>query len=131
MRSTNSATSSAEKALPSESMGTACRTLANFFAGAAGINVGGIEEIDAKIERLPQERTALWLVKRPRLAPWLEFTGSGRAVSHASKADTRNLESGIAESYVVHDLASFSDDDLLQYRYGMILTGASLRNNQA
>ncbi len=35
MRSTNSVTSPSLKALPSESIGTAWRTLANFCAGAA------------------------------------------------------------------------------------------------
>ncbi len=35
MRWTNSSTSSPAKALPSESMGTACRTLENPAAGAA------------------------------------------------------------------------------------------------
>jgi hypothetical protein len=36
------------------------------FAGASGIDVRGIEEIDAEIERLLEERLGARLVQRPR-----------------------------------------------------------------
>ncbi len=48
MRSTNSVTSSSLKALASDSIGTACRTLANLAAGTA----------PTRCERLPGVRSA-------------------------------------------------------------------------
>ena len=43
------------------------------FAVAAGVNVGGIEEIDAEIEGLAKERLAVGFVQRPGVAAGLAF----------------------------------------------------------
>jgi len=39
----------------------------DLLAGAVGIDVGGVEEVDAEFERAPDERPALLLGERPRV----------------------------------------------------------------
>jgi hypothetical protein len=70
----------------------------DLFAAARGVDVGGVEEVDAEIERLTKERHRVVAIERPGLvAPgWL-------AVTHATEADARDLEAGRTEGDVLHD----------------------------
>src|SRR5260370_17805013 len=72
------------------------------FAGPRRINVGGVEKIDAQIERLTQERLTLFLIQGPGVAAWLDFSDSGLPIGHAAEADARDLQSGLAKIDVVH-----------------------------
>ena len=69
----------------------------DLLAGAVRICVRGVEEVDAQVERLLNERATVLFVERPGMR-----TPLGHAVRHAAEADARNIESGIAELYVVH-----------------------------
>ena len=57
------------------------------FAFAAGINVGGIEEVNAQIESLAQEGLAFGLVQRPGVAAGQRLSSSRAAIGHASKTN--------------------------------------------
>src|ERR1700722_13993069 len=74
----------------------------HLFAGARRIDVGGVKEIDAEIERLMQKRLALLLVESPGMAAGFDFPRGGRTVGHAAKTDTGDLEARLAEGEVVH-----------------------------
>ncbi len=74
----------------------------HLFAGAAGVDVGGVEEVDSQIERLAQERLAVLLVEAPGMASRLGFAGSGRAIGHAAEANARDFEAGLAQICIVH-----------------------------
>ena len=72
-----------------------------FFAGAVGVDVGGVEEIDAEIEGLLEEGLAVVFVEGPGVAAG----SSGRwgdAVGHAAKTDAGDFKAGVAEIDVVH-----------------------------
>src|SRR5205814_9658059 len=71
------------------------------FALAAGIHVGGVEEIAPQLHRLLHQRTTRRFVQHPRTPP-------GIAVGHHTQADARYLEPGAAEVDVVHDASPFS-----------------------
>jgi hypothetical protein len=53
----------------------------NLLARAVGIHIGGVEEVDAELERLLDEGAALLLAKRPAVIAAL-----GRAIAHAAEA---------------------------------------------
>ena len=69
----------------------------DLFARAVRINVGGVEEIDAGVERLFDEGPSLFFGQRPRVR-----TAVGQAVAHAAEADAGNFEATVAEAGVVH-----------------------------
>ena len=71
------------------------RAAEDLLADAARIHVGGVEEVDAVLERALDERTAGGFVEHPR--PPLR-----RAVGHRAEAEARDLQAGSAEPDVVH-----------------------------
>jgi hypothetical protein len=71
----------------------------DLLAGAVGVDVGGVEEVDAEVERLPDERPARGLAHRPRVV-----AAVGRAEAHAAEAEAGNLEAGAAEAGGRHGL---------------------------
>ena len=72
------------------------------FAVAAGVDIGGVPEIDAEIEGLAEEGRTIGFVERPRLAAGKWFASSGRTVGHAAETDAGDFEAGVAEIEVVH-----------------------------
>src|ERR1700754_588368 len=69
----------------------------DLFRAAVRIMVGGIEEVDAELECLLDERTTLFLIERPRMV-----TAVGCAVGHAAEDDGGNFEAGAAEFHIAH-----------------------------
>ena len=67
------------------------------FAGAVGIDVGRVEEIDARFQCLLDVRAALLLGKAPRVRPAL-----GDAVAHAAEAQSRDFQAGFSQIHVLH-----------------------------
>src|SRR5699024_1900178 len=72
----------------------------HFLRDAAGVHVGGIEEIDAGLDRAAVEWLAGVFVEHPA-AP---FRG---AVGHGAETQAGNLETGVAEANVLHDGSRF------------------------
>ena len=76
----------------------------NLFRCSVRINVGGVEKIDAKFERLLDQRAARLLAHRPGVTAALR-----NAERHAAEAKARDIKSCPAKFHVVHDaLRSFS-----------------------
>ena len=73
----------------------------DLFARAVGIDVGGIEEIDAQRRARADERPARLFIQRPGVRAALRY-----AVAHAAQADPRYLQAGIAKPYSLHSLPS-------------------------
>ena len=74
------------------------RAAGDLLAAAAGVDVGGVEEVDARLEGVPDERPGRVLVEDPLVA------AAGRvAPAHAAQGDGRDVESGGAELRVAHD----------------------------
>ena len=73
------------------------RAADDFLRGAVRIDIGGIEKIDAEVERLLDQRPALLLVQRP----WMRAT-IGNAIGHAADAQPRHAQAGLAEFHIVH-----------------------------
>jgi hypothetical protein len=71
------------------------RTAENLLADAAGIDIGRIEEIDARFERTLDEGARRILGQHP-LAP---FRG---AVGHAAETNARNFDARGAEADIAH-----------------------------
>jgi hypothetical protein len=69
----------------------------DLLAGAVGVDVGGVEEVDARFDAALDERPALLLVERPGVG-----AAVGNAVAHAAEADGRDVEAGGAELDVLH-----------------------------
>src|SRR4029077_14751301 len=67
----------------------------NLFADAARVHVGGVEEVDAVLERADEERAAGGLVEDPR--PPLR-----RAIGHRPETDARDLQARATEPNVIH-----------------------------
>src|SRR5690606_34471708 len=67
------------------------------LAGAVRIDVRGIEEIEAEVQRALEERLALGFGQRPGMV-----AAGGFAIAHAAQAEPRNLEAAAAESGVFH-----------------------------
>src|SRR5690242_7542444 len=62
-----------------------------------GIDVGGIEEIDAQFEGFLDDRPAVFLVKHPFVNPTCRIPEP-----HAPKADARHIHAGVSELRVFH-----------------------------
>ena len=73
------------------------RATDDLFARAIGIDVGRIEEIDALLDRLLDERPARLFVEGPRMS-----TAICNAVTHASEADLRDIDTGRSKFHVAH-----------------------------
>src|SRR5262249_4333136 len=71
------------------------RAAEDLLAGAERIDVRGVEEVDAELERLLDEGATVVLVEHPGTP------GLG-AVGHAAEADPRDPESGATQVDVVH-----------------------------
>ena len=69
----------------------------DLLARSGRIHVGGVEEVDAEVERLLQERPARRLAEGPDVA-----AAVGLAVAHAAEAEARDVEAGAAELGVFH-----------------------------
>ena len=74
----------------------------DLFAAAEGIDVGGVEEIDAGLDGLAEEGHGRLLVQDPR--PPL-----GIAVAHAAQAEPRDRHACTAEKRVLHRRALLFD----------------------
>ena len=77
----------------------------DLFARAHLIDVGGVEVIDAELDRAFEERLGVVVILRPRKNAVL-FTGLAEA--HHSEADARNIHARVAEFYILHQNLSFS-----------------------
>lgn len=69
----------------------------DLLAGAVGVHVGGVEEGDAGLQRLPDQRTRGRLVEGP-----LVRAPVGHAVGHAAQADPRHVQTRRTELHVLH-----------------------------
>jgi hypothetical protein len=67
----------------------------NLFARAIGIDVGGVEKVDAEFDCLPDQRAAGSFVECPRVVAAI-----GYAISHATQADARNNKACRAQAGV-------------------------------
>ncbi len=74
----------------------------DLFAGADGVDVGGVEEVDAEVEGLFEEGLAVGFVERPGVAAGAERAGRRDAVGHAAEADAGDFEAGFAEIDIFH-----------------------------
>src|SRR5262249_18476497 len=77
------------------------RPAEKLLARAVGIDVGGIEEIDAAFERALDEGATLLLIEGPGMIAAISHT-----VAHAAEADARHLEARAAEFHIVHRVPS-------------------------
>jgi hypothetical protein len=78
------------------------RAAQELFAGAVGVDVGGVEEVDAGLEGLAVQRAAALFVHGPLVRAALRV-----AVGHAAQAEAGDLQAGLAESCVFHAFSSF------------------------
>jgi hypothetical protein len=69
----------------------------DLLAGPVGIDVGGVEEVDAELDRSMDERPARRVVERPLVVAALRV-----AVRHAAKSDPRHVQAGLPELRVLH-----------------------------
>ena len=69
----------------------------DLFAGAVGVDVGRIEEVDAGLEGLLEEGAGRIERQRPGMRAAL-----GDAVAHAAEADAGDFEAAAAEAGVLH-----------------------------
>ena len=69
----------------------------DFFAGAIGVDVGGVEEVDAGVERLLDEGPGFFFRQRPGMG-----AAVGHAVAHAAETDAGDFEAAVAEAGVLH-----------------------------
>src|SRR5581483_7315113 len=63
----------------------------DLFAAAVGVSVRSVQEIDAALDRVANDGTALLLVERPGMRP-----SFGHSERHASQANAGHLEAGIS-----------------------------------
>ncbi|HVN93040.1 MAG TPA: hypothetical protein VMT38_05065 [Terracidiphilus sp.] len=73
------------------------------FAFAAGINIGGVEEVDSKIEGLAKKRLAVGLVQCPFVTAGQRRSLGGAAVGHAAEANAGNFQASAAKIDVIHN----------------------------
>jgi hypothetical protein len=76
------------------------RPAEDLLAGTLGVHVGGVEEVDARLDRVPDERAALLLAQRPD-----RVAAARLAVGHGADGDGRDVEAGVAELDVAHVLS--------------------------
>lgn len=76
----------------------------DLLAGAVGIDVRGVEEVDPCLDGLPYEGPAGLLVQRPAVG-----TAIGGAVAHTTQADAGDVETGRAEFQIVHGHPPYVD----------------------
>jgi len=68
----------------------------HLFGGAVGINVGGVEKIDAGFQRALEERAGGFFGEDP-VAPF------GIAIGHGAQTDARDFQAGLAQTDEFHD----------------------------
>ena len=66
------------------------------------VNVRGVEEIDPGIERDVEMLARIFFVDVPALRAQRPIRHFAAAITHASQAEPRNRDSGLAESLVLH-----------------------------
>ena len=73
------------------------------FAFAAGIDIGGVKEIDTQFQGALDEGTTLFFVQSPgpteHARPRSDF---GFAIAHAAEAKARDPQAGVSEVHVIH-----------------------------
>jgi hypothetical protein len=74
------------------------RAAEDLLAGAVGVHVRGVEEVDPRLHRVPDERSRVLFALRPDRVPAVGF-----AVGHRADRDRGNVEAGRAELDVLHD----------------------------
>ena len=67
------------------------------LARAEGVGVGGVEEVDAVLDRLPEERSARLFVQRPGVGALI-----GCTEAHAAQAQGGYIQSGPSELHILH-----------------------------
>src|SRR5438094_923493 len=72
----------------------------NFFAVAERIAIGGVKEIDARLEGLLDEWPALLLGQAPGMIAEI-----AAAIAHAAEANARDIEACAAELAIFHRLS--------------------------
>jgi len=70
----------------------------DFLADATCVHVGRVKEVDAEIQRPPDNRAAVLLIQRPRV---VGPTFSGPE-AHGAEADARDVHAGVAQLCVLH-----------------------------
>ena len=73
-----------------------------FLARAVRVAVGGVEEVDAKIERMRDHLRRLLQGERPQLEVVERL-----AIGHAADADAADFDVCFSEFSVFHDIVSF------------------------
>jgi hypothetical protein len=73
------------------------RVAEDLLAGAGRVDVGGVEEVDALLERAPDEPAALLGRQRPRVS-----SPGGLPEAHAPEADARDVQAGASKFDVIH-----------------------------
>src|SRR5580693_7289036 len=76
------------------------RAAKDFLAHPLGIDVCGVEKIDALLQRLADERARGFFLQHP-------FAPFGRAVGHAAETDLRYLHAGFAKLHSFHAASPF------------------------
>jgi len=79
----------------------------DLLAGAYGVDVGGVEEVDAEVKGLFEEGLAFGLVEGPGVAAWTQRACGRDAVAHTAEADARDFQAGFAEVDVIHSVPFF------------------------
>ncbi len=69
----------------------------DLLAGAVGVDVGGVEEVDPGLQRLPDQRARGLLVEGP-----LVHAPVGQTVGHAAQTDPRDVQARRTELHVLH-----------------------------
>src|SRR4051812_9293254 len=69
----------------------------DLLARSGRIDIGGVEEVDAQLQRTLNEGPALLLAQGPRMV-----SPVGLSISHAAKAQARHFQAGPAEIHIVH-----------------------------
>jgi hypothetical protein len=69
----------------------------DLLARPGGVDVRGVEEVDAELDGLLDQRPAVLLAEGPRMAASVGF-----AERHAAEADAGHVEAGAAELHVLH-----------------------------
>src|SRR5690606_11888862 len=69
----------------------------DLLAGAIRVHVGGVEEVDAGVERRLQDRATLVEVHRPRVT-----TPVGDPEAHGAEADGGHVDAGRTELHELH-----------------------------